>query len=233
LDAVATQAEAEHSEMRERLSNFIKRRLRLYKKNYNSAQEQVRATQEQVIAAKHTYENEVELHASVKYWADKRTSHFKGRIIWGLSLGVSLLGTFWAFREVLINPEITEKLVVKSAEVTATAAKIVEPVLLWGIINPLTISLSLVVLSIGSYIIKLNSQQFRTHQHLMLEAIERHTMLKTYLALMSENKLKDSEDRKIALDVLFRPASTGIIQEQGNVMPSDSIIKIMRSKPNT
>ena len=229
LDAVATQAEAEHSEMRERLSNFIKRRLKLYKKNYNSAQEQVRATQEQVKAAKNTYENEVELHASVKYWDDKRVSHFKGRIIWGISLGGSLWGTYWAFREVLINPEITEKLVLNSAEV----AKIAEPVLLAGIINPITVSLGLVVLSIGSYIIKLNSQQFRTHQHLMLEAIERHTMLKTYLALMSENKLKDTEDRKIALDVLFRPASTGIIQEQGNVMPSDSIIKIIRSKTST
>lgn len=50
---------------------------------------------------------------------------------------------------------------------------------------------------------------------------------------MSENKLKDSEDRKVALDVLFRPASTGIIQEQGNVMPTDSIIKVIRSKPST
>ena len=88
-------------------------------------------------------------------------------------------------------------------------------------------------LSIGSYLIKLTSQQFRTHQHLALEAEERSTMLKTYLALMSENKLKDAEDRKTALDVLFRPASTGMIQEQGSVMPTDSIIKIMRSRPSS
>ena len=52
-------------------------------------------------------------------------------------------------------------------------------------------------------------------------------MILTYLALMSENKLKEQEDRKIALDTLFRPSQTGIVAEAGSIMPTDSVIKIL------
>ena len=53
------------------------------------------------------------------------------------------------------------------------------------------------------------------------------TMLKTYLALMNENKLAEQEDRKIALDALFRPAQTGMIADHGSIVPSDTVVKII------
>ena len=235
LDAVAVEAEQNYSTTRDKISGFLNRRLKAYKRRYHSAQEQVRA-------AKNTYENEVELHASVEYWKAKKVIHETAIILWGRYLRLSLIGTVGGFAFLVLSPKIfalTERIFDFLFSFFVDAPVVlnsqVEEVnnLLWGAIDPVILSLGVVVLSVGSYVIKLTSQQFRTHQHLSLEAEERSTMLKTYLALMNESKLKDAEDRKIALDVLFRPASTGIIQDQGSVMPSDSIIKIMRSKSSS
>jgi len=49
--------------------------------------------------------------------------------------------------------------------------------------------------------------------HLREDALERVTMVNTYLSL-SEGKqgLKD-DDRKLILEMLFRPSTTGIVQD--------------------
>ena len=102
--------------------------------------------------------------------------------------------------------------------------------------NPLELVSTILAISAISYLIRFFAKQYSTQQHLYLEAEERKVMLLTYLALMNENKLKEQEDRKVALDTLFRPAQTGIFNDAShNVVPSDTIVKIFErqsSKPN-
>lgn len=40
----------------------------------------------------------------------------------------------------------------------------------------------------------------------------------------------EQEDRKIALDALFRPAQTWMVAVQGNIFLSDSVIKIIENQ---
>lgn len=52
-------------------------------------------------------------------------------------------------------------------------------------------------------------------------------MLKTYIGLMLNGNLDKHEDRKIALDALFRHSQTGEVSEAASTAPGESIIKII------
>lgn len=105
-----------------------------------------------------------------------------------------------------------------------------EKKLLLGFINPISLVMSLLTVSLLSFGIRFCSRQYSSHKHLHLEAYERKTMLKTYLALMHEGKLNEYEDRKVALDTLFRPAQTGIVADTSSIVPSDQIVKIIEKQ---
>jgi hypothetical protein len=51
--------------------------------------------------------------------------------------------------------------------------------------------------------------------HLMTDAAERAVMVQTYLALIEGGKLTNGEDRQLILQALFRPASDGIVKDEG------------------
>ncbi|WP_413664498.1 DUF6161 domain-containing protein [Microbulbifer sp. CNSA002] len=168
--------------------------------------------EKEVSSAKDVYLSQVELNAAVTYWETKKSTHNNSRKIW-LGFLITLL----------VITSISPFLIMKYLPVKELA----DDKLLLNVLNPATLITTVLVISILSFSIRLCSKQFSTQQHLYLEAEERKTMLKTYLALMNEGKLVEQEDRKLALDALFRPAQTGMVTESGNIVPSDSVVKII------
>lgn len=82
-------------------------------------------------------------------------------------------------------------------------------------------------------LIKITLRQFNTHSYLALEAEEKITFTKTYLALLNEGKLKSEDDRKLVLESLFRSTKSGSIEEIPFSSPLELIFKsIGDKKPN-
>lgn len=86
------------------------------------------------------------------------------------------------------------------------------------------------VVTLMAVIIRVALRQFNTYSHLSLEAEERVTMVKTYLALLNEGKLKSDQDRHLALEALFRASQTGMIAETAFNSPVDIIVKSLAEK---
>lgn len=175
----------------------------------------LRSSKETVSVAKDVYLSQVELAAAVTYWETKKNEHRQSKDTWlkVVIMLVLIAGSIpFLITKLLPAPDLTSKQLVL------------------GIIDPTTLATTIIAISLLSFSIRLSSRQFSTQQHLYLEAEERKTMLKTYLALMNENKLVEQEDRKIALDALFRPAQTGMVADHGSVVPSDTIVKIIEKQ---
>jgi len=162
--------------------------------------------------AKKVYLSQVELAAAVTYWSEKKDIHGTSKKI-GLGVLIFLL-LLTAGSPLLVNWLVS-------------LTELSDAPLILDLINPLTLITSVLVISLLSFTLRLSSKHYSTQQHLYLEAEERKTMLKTYLALMNEGKLVEQEDRKVALDALFRPAQTGMVADTGNIVPTDSIIRIV------
>lgn len=56
---------------------------------------------------------------------------------------------------------------------------------------------------------------FLSHIHLLADANERTTMVQTYLALQRSEGGLEKDDRTLILQALFRPASTGVVKDDG------------------
>lgn len=68
---------------------------------------------------------------------------------------------------------------------------------------------------LGVWAVRLIVRMFLSDRHLSIDADERVTMVQTYLALMEDKKVPTDEDRKLILQPLFRPASDGIVKDEG------------------
>ena len=63
--------------------------------------------------------------------------------------------------------------------------------------------------------VRLVVRMFLSNMHLMTDAAERVVMVKTYLSLLEGDRLSSAEDRQLILQALFRPASDGIVKDEG------------------
>jgi hypothetical protein len=89
--------------------------------------------------------------------------------------------------------------------------------------------LSLVVL-IGVFAVwavRLVVRMFLSHLHLAGDAAERVVMVQTYLSLLEGDRLTTKEDRQLILQALFRPASDGIVKDDG--VPASFVELLTRS----
>ncbi|WP_417552753.1 DUF6161 domain-containing protein [Marinomonas fungiae] len=234
------------NEARLRSDNFARRIARDLLRKSSDFRKDVDAKYEEslqvVEQAKDTYLSQVELDASVQYWKTKGETHKRSKNSWigGLFALVAMIavtpyllhGRFSSADVVASLPEGASDAADMAINASGTAVGVLNSL---GT-NPLELVSTILAISAISYLIKFFAKQYSTQQHLYLEAEERKVMLMTYLALMNENKLKEQEDRKIALDTLFRPAQTGIFNDASHhVVPSDTIVKIFErqsSKPN-
>ncbi|MDX2253201.1 MAG: DUF6161 domain-containing protein [Nitrospira sp.] len=147
-----------------------------------------------------TYNEQLGLQAPVTYWDEQAKSYLR-TAIWfsGAAIVVAGLSAFFVWLEIqaLVIPfsDVSEKdphqfgvHAWRYAFVIATAAFLV-----WPIRILVRILLSAV--------------------HLRIDARERSTLAKTYLSLLNRNEGLDQNDRRLILEVLFRPSSSGIVKD--------------------
>jgi Family of unknown function (DUF6161) len=68
---------------------------------------------------------------------------------------------------------------------------------------------------LGIWAVRLLVRMFLSHTHLATDASERTTMVQTYLSLIEGGNLTSDEDRKLILQALFRPATDGLVKDEG------------------
>lgn len=142
-----------------------------------------------------TFREEIALRAPATYWDDKRQEHERLSKVMGAvsfsSIALSVLGLGWLIHDLL-----------RTAQPNAA---------------PEAWRLAMVVL-IGLFAVwgvRLVVRMFLSHLHLATDAAERVVMARTYLSLLEGDRLASKEDRQLILQALFRPASDGIVKDEG------------------
>jgi hypothetical protein len=157
--------------------------------------ELVEQHKQEMEALRKTFREEIALRAPATYWDTKRQMHERmTKITGGLSFGgiaaaAGVMG--WLIHDLLRT----------AAPNTPPEAWRVAMLVLVGIFT--VWGLRLVV------------RMFLSHLHLATDAAERVVMTHTYLSLMEGNQLTSKEDRQLILQALFRPASDGIVKDEG------------------
>lgn len=142
-----------------------------------------------------TYDQKLALQASVSYWKKKADKHRDLAIIFGVSFTVALvLAGYWFY--LFINPYVSK---IPTGEAPPT----------W------TIALMIIFAVVAIWIIRIIVRVLLSQIHLQLDASERTTMLLTYLALLREGKSLADNDKKLILEALFRPSTSGIVKDDG------------------
>jgi hypothetical protein len=141
------------------------------------------------------YVEQMKLQAPVKYWEDKRDLHARLAQITG---GLSFVGIAGAAATLAWKGNVL--LASLQSDGTPDSWRIGILVLLglfavWGI--------------------RLVVRMFLSNLHLQTDAAERAVMVQTYLSLLEGGGLDDGEDRRLILQALFRPASDGIVKDEG------------------
>lgn len=77
------------------------------------------------------------------------------------------------------------------------------------------ISFMVILAVLGIWAVRLVVRIFLSHIHLGTDAAERVTMVQTYLSLLEGENLPSDDDRKLILAALFRPASDGLVKDEG------------------
>lgn len=140
-----------------------------------------------------TYKVHMSLEASVTYWTEKKEHH--DTVMWCMGVATAVSGA-WS---IIIFMDKAREFTIE----TVTNA----PLGKLGIL--------IAISTAGIWITRLCAKIFVSNMHLGTEARERITMMKTYLALMSEGKAPPESDRSLMLQTLFRGSSAGLIREDG------------------
>lgn len=142
---------------------------------------------------KNTYDQYMALSAPVSYWTSKKTFHSKKIPYfrnWTILIGV--LGG-----SALIAGSI------------ALLLNDIDKVPYW--------KLTILLLSgtLLFWLLRVMTKLLLSHIHLESDAHEREVMAQTYLALLKEKSGLKEDDKKLILTTLFRPTSSGIINDDG------------------
>jgi F0F1-type ATP synthase membrane subunit b/b' len=187
---------AESKGFRFELSNSVKKQLSQYAtevdgfvNQYSDKLKDAEAKLNSLIA---TYYQHLALKSPVEYWEENRETHkasARTYLIWlattGPICGFIVFSAGW----VLIGRD---------------------PQPVWGHIVLFATVAALVV-----WALRVLMKLYLSHMHLETSARERVVMAKTYLALMSEGVKVGDKERSIVMESLFRPATTGILKDDG------------------
>lgn len=146
-------------------------------------------------ALRKTFREELALRAPAQYWMEKRKGHRLWAGVTGflsfLGIGSAAVGLGWQIHDLLQNTPVNSQ--------------------------PETWRLAVLAL-IGVFSVwalRLLVRMFLSHLHLLTDAGERVVMVQTYLSLLEGDHLTSKEDRQLILQALFRPASDGIVKDEG------------------
>lgn len=149
---------------------------------------------DEMVALRAAFREEMGLRAPVEYWQAKAEAHSRRSRIWMWCSFISMAalagllagGTTWVMSTLTDNKPDPWKFAI---------------VVLAGVI--------------GVWAVRLIVRMFLSNSHLATDAEERVTMVKTYLSLIEAGKMPLDEDRKLVLTPLFRPAADGLIKDEG------------------
>ena len=142
-----------------------------------------------------TYDEKLAVQASVVYWKNKAEKHARlaTKLAWAASLvgiSVAILLGFETFLAIGPLEKLGDLPVWKGSMLILTAV-------------------------IGVWAIRILVRLLLSNLHLESDAVERRTMLMTYLALLRRGQGPDENQRELILQVLFRPSITGIVKDDG------------------
>jgi hypothetical protein len=163
-------------------------------------EEAVTAHQAAMGALQKTYSEAMALRAPVDYWNDRKLRHDKRSRITGL----------FAFGS----------MAVLAASVGVIAYWVLSNLTPDGKPEAWRVAVIGLVGVLGVWAVRLIVRLFLSNAHLATDADERVTMVKTYLALMEADKLPSDDDKKLILQALFRPASDGMVKDEGLPHPA-------------
>ena len=154
-----------------------------------------KAHQEAMEGLRKTFREELALRAPAEYWNKKRDGHFAWAWVTGVAsfvgIGGAAFGLGWQIHALL------NKTPVNTVPETWRLAVL-------ALVGVFTV-----------WALRLVVRMFLSHLHLLTDAGERVVMVQTYLSLLEGDHLTSKEDRQLILQALFRPASDGIVKDEG------------------
>ncbi len=145
-----------------------------------------------------TYDQRLALRAAVQYWKRKATSHQRNarRLSWAASI-VGII--------VAIALAVEAAAIIDSSNTIGNLA-------IWKI------AVFLLTCIPGIWAIRILVRLLLSNLHLNSDAVERRTMLLTYLALLRRGEGPSEDKKDLILNMLFRPCATGIVKD--DALPS-------------
>lgn len=209
----------------------LKRRLSLYGKVAKSvrsdARSQLASAKDDVEAAKEAYHDTIDFKASVTYWTERKSSHIRGKYGWLIILIAIMIGTGYGLSSYYSHGGIIG---IFSQPTGAT----VTPGMDLGIDQAdkkiVNLTGAGLIITFFWIFLRIALKQFNTHTSLAIEASERVTMTKTYLALLGEGKLNGDQDRKLVLEALFKSSQLTPSNSDSANTPVELIIKAITEK---
>ena len=169
-------------------------------------------------ALKRVYDEQLALLAPTQYWTDRATSHKKVAVLFAASFGALLTG-FVALFSWLAMPRLFE----------LASQKDISPILTLVPVGVLAFA--------GIWVLKMLSRLLSENLQMMRDARERETMVKTFLALMRDDKdgksIVNDNDRILILHSLFRPSSVSAIDDAPPVHWFDILTNKVSGKGGT
>lgn len=147
-----------------------------------------------------TFREKMTLRAPVEYWEGRHAHHTRRSTI----LGWSVFGSMSALAGAI---GLIANWVLNNLKADGTPEA-------WRV------SVLALIGVLGVWAVRLIVRMFLSNVHLGTDAAERVTMVKTYLALLEGDKLPSDDDRKLILQALFRPASDGLVKDEGLPHPA-------------
>lgn len=238
------------------MQRSFKRRNRVYrdfaKKSKTAANGLLDEATQQLAAAKAAYHDQVDLDASVQYWETRRQSHSKFKVLWFFAIVISMTLTFSSIilyysyggaagiakyihpqtTAINISPNLENSAASSTSPTTTETNQLKKQYIVNSELSIAIADLAAAAILIALFgvLIKITLRQFNTHSHFALDAEERITFTKTYLALLNEGKLKADEDRRVILESLFRSSQPGSLTEIPFTTPIELIVKSLSEK---
>ncbi|WP_343595501.1 DUF6161 domain-containing protein [Pseudomonas sp.] len=215
-----------------------RRRTWLYiaRKTAADARDKVTSAHAHLEAAKEALNSQIDLKASVEYWNERKVSHSKSRtkslwaVIISMAATLGVMYSYFKFIVLSVPAGVAAASAASQPDKIQTAANTVSAQLIIDSISHL-FGAALVLTFMG-IVVRMALRQYNTHSNCVLEAQERMTFTKTYLALMHDGKLTTDGDRKLVLESLFRPNAFSNTPEITFTTPIEMIYKVAdKAKP--
>lgn len=227
------QCKQQDSRFKKHISKYIlwaKGTRRLVQEHYSDAKSDIENIRQ-------AYHEKIDLEYSVNYWNERRRSHARHRGGWAAGIIFSLLATFGGMLFYYVCGGVSgivtwfggsiSQAVITTSSADGESAKNVQLISETFFADVAGAALLLTLLAV---LVRLSLRQFNISTQLHIEAAERVTMVKTYLALLNEGKLSADQDRRLALESLFRSSQLTPAADSGFNTPVDMMIKTLAER---